>query len=142
MLFIFHMLFITINFHYLSLISLILNKKLRLSTTLLLRGLWGHKPGGIMKRTGESYTTMLSVFPFVTCVYLLPLIYCQRVLCKLLIITGHVVQNFNKYFILGCIKIPMMIQTVPLTHPCVRRESQIMKHSLLWQPGLPESEQK
>ena len=53
-------------------------------------GVW-HKPGGIMKRTGESYTTMLSVFPFITCVYLLPLIYCQRVLCKLLIITGHVV---------------------------------------------------
>ena len=100
------------------------------------------EPGIIMKRTGESYTTMLSVFPFVACVYLLPLIYCQRVLCKLLIITGHVVLNFNKYFILGCVRIPMTIQTVRLTHPCARYESQIMKHLLLWQPGLPEIEQK
>lgn len=30
---------------------------------------------GIMKRTGESSTTMLSVFPSIICVYLLPLNY-------------------------------------------------------------------
>lgn len=132
-------------FHYLSLISLIWNKSLRLSTGSLLKGRregWDRSLGNYMKRTGESYTTMLSVFPFVTCVYLLPLICCQRMLCKLLIITGHVVLNFNKYFSLGCIRIPMMIQTVPQARPCVRCESQIMKHLLLWQPGWPEIEQK
>lgn len=57
-------------------------------TTLLLERLGGEGGGGqgrrgetatgalgIMKRTGESSTTMLSVFPSIICVYLLPLNY-------------------------------------------------------------------
>ena len=73
--------------------------------------MWGEshwQEPGIMKRTGESYTTMLSVSSFIACVYPLPLHYCQRVLCKLLIITGlwlcTVDLNFNKYFILDSIR--------------------------------------
>lgn len=57
----------------------------------------------------ERAIPQCSLFPLsLLCVYPLPLHYCQRVLCKLLIITGlwlcTVDLNFNKYFILDSIR--------------------------------------
>ena len=135
-------------FHYLSLTRLNWNKILSLAPWEVFccwevgqqQGTWDNE-----EDWRELYHNALC-FSFAACVYLLPVIYWKRVLRKLLMITGRVIMtvvlNFNKYFILGCIRIPMTIQTVPPAHPCVRRESQIMKRLLLWRPGLPEMEQK